>query len=111
MPSSLQQLFADGTLVRPSHDHPNLVHLVRPLTERGLKIEDVVALPPVLPRLKHHALTISPEPVSDTSYNRFTRGGTDGAGHRSAAEAIDRIIAHVNGPHAQTYSYAYLYDV
>src|SRR5438132_987817 len=29
MPSALDRYFADGTLVRPSDDHPNLVHPIR----------------------------------------------------------------------------------
>jgi hypothetical protein len=29
MPSAIEELFGQGTLVRPSHEHPNLIHLIR----------------------------------------------------------------------------------
>src|SRR5205814_172014 len=75
----------------------------RPLTESGLGIGDMIDAPPVLSRFTHEALTLSPESVSGSLYNRFGRGGTAGAGYRTTQEAIDRIIEPVTRASGPTY--------
>ncbi|MGB7156590.1 MAG: alkaline phosphatase family protein [Tepidisphaeraceae bacterium] len=83
----------------------------RPLTERGLRPEDVFPLRAIESRMTHQSLTLLPAPITDTSYARYSRGHTRGLGYRSVAHAVDEIIAHVNAADGPTYTHLYLPDV
>lgn len=83
----------------------------QPLTERGLRPEDVFPLPAMESRMSHQPLTLLPAPITDTSYARYSRGHTSGLGYRSIAHAVDEIITRVNGAKAPTYTHLYLPDI
>jgi hypothetical protein len=47
----------------------------------------------------------------DTSYARYSRGHTPGLGYQSIENAIDQVIARVNGAKEPTYTHLYLPDI
>src|SRR5215218_9156914 len=83
----------------------------RPLTERGLRPEDIIPLSAIESRMSHEPLTLLPAPIMDTSYARFSRGHTRGLGYTSVAHAVDGIIARVNSANGPTYTHLYLPDI
>jgi hypothetical protein len=87
----------------------------QPLTLRGIKPEDVLPLPPILPQFRtHRPLTLSPSYIANTPYNVYCRGGTPGLGYTNIEEAVDAIIARVRASAEsaeRTYTYLYLHDI
>jgi hypothetical protein len=83
----------------------------QPLTERGLRPEDVIPLTAVESGMTYQPLTLLPAPITDTSYARFSRGHTRGLGYRSVEHAVDEIVAHVTNARGPTYTHLYLPDI
>jgi len=83
----------------------------QPLTERGLRPEDLFPLKAIPSRMSHQPLTLLPAPIMDTSYARYSRGHTRGLGYTTVAHAVDQIIAQVNDAKAPTYTHLYLPDI
>ncbi|HSU68429.1 MAG TPA: alkaline phosphatase family protein, partial [Tepidisphaeraceae bacterium] len=83
----------------------------QPLVERGIKPNEVVPLPPILPRMTYRALTITPSNITNTTYNYFSRGGTRGVGYESIPGAIDRIIEEIRTAGGKTYTHLYLPEI
>src|SRR5687767_1367358 len=68
----------------------------QPLSLRGIRAEDVLPLPPILPEFgEHRPLTCSPSYIANTAYNVYCRGGTAGRGYTNIENAVDQIITHV----------------
>lgn len=82
-----------------------------PLVERGLRPQDVIPLPPILPRMSHRALTVTPSNITNTTFNYFCRGGTAGVGYDTIPHAIDRIIEEVRSAAGPTYTHLYLPEI
>jgi hypothetical protein len=84
-----------------------------PLASRGLKVQDVLPLPPILPRMKcQQTLVLTPPYIAHTPYNVWSRGGTPGVGYTSIPNAVDQIIARVMSAGADTtYTHWYMPDV
>ncbi|MEA2735373.1 MAG: hypothetical protein QOE14_1824 [Humisphaera sp.] len=85
-----------------------------PLTKRGIKAEDVLPLPPILPQFTHRPLTLSPSYIANTTYNLYCRGGTPGLGYTSIENAVDQAIHRVRTSaesSQRTYTYLYLHDI
>src|SRR2546423_6602273 len=82
-----------------------------PLVRRGIKVEDVLPIPSLLPRMTHEPLVVSPSYIAHTPYNVYSRGGTAGVGYSSIADGVDQIIARVSGAHRPTYTHLYLPEV
>lgn len=80
------------------------------LTRRGLKVQDVLPLPPICPKMTHRPLTIVPAHIAHTPYNLYSRGDTPGFGYQSIAEGIDRIIARFEED-GSTYTHLYLPEI
>lgn len=83
----------------------------QPLTERGLRPEDLFPLKAIEARMTHQPLTLLPAPITDTTYARYSRGHTRGLGYTTVAHAIDEIIARIKGANRPTYTHLYLPDV
>lgn len=83
----------------------------QPLVERGIRPQDVLRVPPILPRMTHRALTVTPSNISNTTYNYFCRGGTAGIGYDTIPHAVDRIIEEVRGATGPTYTHLYLPEI
>lgn len=83
----------------------------QPLVERGIRPQDVLRLPPILPRMTHRALTVTPSNIANTTYNFFCRGGTAGVGYDTIPRAVDRIIEEVQGAKGPTYTHLYLPEI
>jgi hypothetical protein len=83
----------------------------QPLIQRGIRIEQVLPLPAFYPHLRHRPLTLMPAKISHTVYATYSRGGTEGWGYSSIAEAIDRIIGHVREASGPTYTHLYIHDI
>jgi len=87
----------------------------QPLALRGIRPNDVLPLPPILPEFAtHRPLTLSPSYIANTPYNVYCRGGTTGVGYTSIANAVDQAIARVQASadsSQQTYTYLYLHDI
>lgn len=83
----------------------------QPLVERGIRPQDVLRLPPILPRMAHRALTVTPSNIANTTYNFFCRGGTAGVGYDTIPRAIDRIIEEVRSANGPTYTHLYLPEI
>jgi hypothetical protein len=81
------------------------------LTQRGIRVEDVLPLPVLVPRIPRRTLTVVPAPLANTAYNTYSRGGTPGYGYHSIQGAIDALIAHVNAEAAPSYAHLYLPEV
>src|SRR5438046_2466548 len=123
MAPDLEQLFERNTLVRPSDDSRNLVHLVRalatltglddiaPTPPLRLKIEQVLHLPPVHSRMRRDAFTLLPSPIANATYASWSRGYGPGAGYNSIAHAIDQIIERVATARQPTYTHLYIPDI
>ncbi len=82
-----------------------------PLTARGIGIDQVLTLPPIVARIPKHTLTIVPALLSNTTFNNYTRAGTEGFGYASIHQAIDHIIAHVRESPGPTYTHLYLPEI
>lgn len=83
----------------------------QPLVERGIRPQDVLRLAPILPRMTHRALTVTPSNIANTTYNYFCRGGTAGVGYDTIPHAVNRIIEDVRGAKGPTYTHLYLPEI
>src|SRR5438552_6995676 len=83
----------------------------QPLTLRGLRAEDVLPLPPILPLMTHRALSLSPSYIANTTYNHYCRGGTTGLPYKKMSEAVDQIVARIDAAHEPTFTYLYLDEI
>lgn len=83
----------------------------QPLVERGIRPQDVLRLPPILPRMAHRALTVTPSNIANTTYNHFCRGGTAGVGYDTIPHAVDRIIEEMRAAKGPTYTHLYLPEI
>lgn len=81
------------------------------LGDRGIKAEHVLPCPPILPRMTHHPFTITPHNITASVYNTYVRGGTQGLGYKTIANAFDEVIVHVKSASAPTYTHLYLPEV
>jgi hypothetical protein len=83
----------------------------QPLVERGIRPQEVLRVPPILPRMTYRALTVTPSNITNTTYNFFCRGGTAGVGYDTIPHAVDRIIEEVRGAKGPTYTHLYLPEI
>jgi hypothetical protein len=87
----------------------------QPLALRGIKPQDVLPLPPILPEFRtHRPLTLSPSYIANTTYNVYCRGGTTGLGYTNIENGVDQAIARVTAAaesSQRTYTYLYLHDI
>jgi hypothetical protein len=83
----------------------------QPLVERGIRPQDVLRLPPIIPRMTHRPLTVTPSNIANTTYNYFCRGGTAGVGYDTIPHAVDRIIEEVRAAKGATYTHLYLPEI
>ena len=87
----------------------------QPLTHRGIRVEDVLptgSIGPILPRMRtHRPMTLVPAYIANTPYNTYSRGGMPGRGYEDLEDAVDQLLAHVNGASAPTYTHLYLHDI
>jgi len=83
----------------------------QPLIHRGIAVQDVIGLPPLIPRMTRQALSVGPAEICDTTYNLWSRGGAPGAGYEQIPEAIDRVIEHVLQARGPTYTHLYLPEI
>jgi len=82
-----------------------------PLGKRGIRVEHVLPLPTLCPRMPRRTLTVVPAPLANTAYNNYCRGGTPGFGYTSLPEAIDALVAHVRADASPSYAHLYLPEV
>lgn len=83
----------------------------QPLPQRGIQVEDVIPVPPLMPRMRHQPMSIGPSDIADTTYNLWTRGGAPGVGYSRIPQAIDRIIDRVLHAEHPTYTHLYLPEI
>lgn len=83
----------------------------QPLGQRGLRVEEFIKLPALPARMRHKPLSLTPSYISDTPYNSFSRGGTDGFGYKTITDAIAMLVERVKGAEQPTYAHLYLPDV
>jgi hypothetical protein len=83
----------------------------QPLIKRGIRPEDVLPLTPVCAKMKREALTLVPAYIANTTYNVYSRGGTEGMGYESLTDGISKVIQHVMGAEGPTYTHLYLHDI
>ena len=84
----------------------------QPLGQRGIRVEDVLPLPALVPRMTtHQPLTLTPTYIANTPFNSYARGNTRSSGYEDIKHAIDQVIAHVLDATGKTYTYLYLHDV
>jgi len=81
------------------------------LSDRGLKVEDVIPAAPLLPRMRHTPYSLTPSYISDTAYNRFARGGTGGEGYKTIPDAVRQVVEHVKTAAGPSYSHLYIPDI
>jgi hypothetical protein len=84
------------------------------LASRGIKVEDVLSLPPILPRMKcQQTLVLTPPYIAHTPYNVWSRGGTPGVGYTSIPNAVDQIVERITsaGNDKTTYTHWYMPDI
>jgi hypothetical protein len=102
----LPELELTATML-PFHDR--FTHI--PLTTRGIRVEDVLKLPPICGRMKRDVLTVVPAFIRDTPYNTFARAGTRGVGYLSFRQAFDEAITHIVAATGPTYTHVYLPEI
>lgn len=83
----------------------------QPLVKRGIRPEDVLPLSPICARMKREPLTLVPAYIANTTYNVYSRGGTEGAGYESLTDGISKVIQNVMGADGPTYTHLYLHDI
>ena len=84
----------------------------QPLGERGVRVEDVLPLPPVCTKMAtHRPLTMVPSYIANTTYNTYSRGGTSGRGYTTTSNAIELLIDDLERAEHPTYTYLYLHDI
>ena len=83
----------------------------QPLVKRGIRPEDVLPLSPVCAKMKWEALTLVPAYIANTTYNIYSRGGTEGMGYESLTDGISKVIQHVMSADGPTYTHLYLHDI
>lgn len=81
------------------------------LVRRGLSPADLIAVPPLCPRMDRQVLTVVPEAIVNTPYNEWARGGTEGRGYRTIRHAVDQIVEHVTRARKPTYTHLYLPEI
>jgi predicted AlkP superfamily pyrophosphatase or phosphodiesterase len=82
----------------------------QPLVQRGIKPQDVLP-PPVMPRMTHRPITLSPSYIANTPYNDHSRGTATGQGYETLKDGIDQVIMAVTKSIVPTYVHLYLHDV
>ncbi len=83
----------------------------RPLVQRGIQVQDVIRVPPLMPRMGYEPMSIGPFDIFDTPYNLWTRGDAKGVGYQQIPQAIDRIIERVLHADHPTYTHLYLPEI
>ena len=83
----------------------------QPLVKRGIRPEDVLPLSPVCAKMKREVLTLVPAYIANTTYNVYSRGGTEGAGYESLNDGISKVIQNVMAADGPTYTHLYLHDI
>jgi hypothetical protein len=85
------------------------------LASRGLKVEEILPLPPILPRMKcQQTLVLTPPYIAHTPYNVWSRGGTPGVGYTSIPNAVDQIVERImsaGNDDQTTYTHWYMPDI
>jgi len=81
-----------------------------PLVSKGIRPGDLLP-PPILPLMTHRPLTLVPSYITNTPYNVYSRGGTDGQGYEDLEDAIDKTVAAIITAKVPTYVHVYLHDV
>jgi hypothetical protein len=81
------------------------------LAKRDIKAEDLLPMPPICPKMTRAVLTIVPWQISNTTYNTWSRAGTQGIGYQSIPSAIDQIISHIAAATEPTYTHLYLPEI
>jgi hypothetical protein len=102
----LPELELTATML-PFHDR--FTHI--PLGARGIKVADVLQLPPICGKMKRDVLTVVPAFIRDTPYNNFARAGTRGVGYLSFRHAFDEVITHIVAATGPTYTHVYLPEI
>jgi hypothetical protein len=67
----------------------------RPLSEHGVRPEEVFTVPSVVARLGHEPLAIMPADIAGSVYSRYCTGGTATLGYKQLAEAFELGAARV----------------
>ena len=83
----------------------------QPLTERGIRPQDVLPLPAFQSRMKRDSLTLLPYLITHTTYATYSRGGTAAHGYASYHHAVDLTIEHLSKAPGPTYTHLYLPEV
>jgi hypothetical protein len=84
----------------------------QPLSQRGIRVEDVLPLPALAPRMTtHQPCTLTPSYIAHTPFNGYARGNTRGSGYEDLKDAIDQLITRVLDAKAPTYTHLYLHDI
>ena len=80
----------------------------RPLEELGVAVGDVFCVPSVWPRARHAPLSVLAAHIAETTFSRYARGQTAGAGYRDVPEALRVICDRVARAAGPTVTYLYL---
>ena len=83
----------------------------QPLTERGIRPQDVLPLPAFQSSMNRDSLTLLPYLITHTTYATYARGGTAAHGYASYHHAVDLTIDHVSKASGPTYTHMYLPEV
>jgi len=83
----------------------------RHLSRLGVKPEEVYLQPSIVPSFDRKSRAYMPARIAGETYARYCRGDTAGRGYRNAADAADKILAHIRRRRGPGYTYFYYPDV
>jgi len=78
------------------------------LASRGIKPEELFAVPSMLPRMDVAARSFLPADFWDSPYSRYWRGATCGEGYADLPSAVDRILASLRADPQGSFTYLYI---
>jgi len=80
----------------------------RPLEEFGVSAADVFPAPSIWPGVKHEPLTVAGANIVNSTFSRYARGGTAGAGYAEVPEALQIVRDRVGAGGRPSITYVYL---
>lgn len=79
----------------------------RPLVPLGVTPEHAFPLPALATGAGRDSLSLLPERIAGSVYSAYAAGGHETRGYRSLRQAVDAVIARVQGSDAPSYTYLY----
>ncbi len=82
-----------------------------PLSEKGIRMEEVVLEPTIMPELEREVCTVLPSALKDGSYSQWAHGGTKMIGYRNLSGGFQSVAANIARSTGPSLTYFYISDL